>query len=91
MRPGGLIAVRCARNWAAGDGTCGRFPTRENSICRDPQAAGGSACSREGRGAAVPGPVRTGECGWCEMRLDRWPEARSRGDLEAVVTSLGEL
>lgn len=52
---------------------------------------GGSACSREGRGAAVPGPVRTGECGWCEMRLDRWPEARSRGDLEAVVTSLGEL
>lgn len=84
MRPGGLIAVRCARNWAAGDGTCGRFPTRENSICRDPQAA-------EGLGLLKGGEGGTGECGWCEMRLDRWPEARSRGDLEAVVTSLGEL
>ena len=34
-------------------------------------------------------PVKDRECGWHEMKLDRWVEARSCRDLEAVVMCLG--
>lgn len=42
--------------------------------------------------ACMPGALwkmKDGECGWCEMKLDRWVEARSCRDLEAVVMHLG--
>ena len=40
-------------------------------------------------GWSAGSPMEDRECGWHEMKLDRWTEARSRRDLQAVLMSLG--
>lgn len=56
-----------------------------------PSSGGGLGLLKGGEGGCCSWARESGQCGWCETRLDRWLEARSRRDLEAVAASLGSL